>query len=225
MKRLMLSVAPALVLAPTAQAHVSLHPNVIPAAQFAALVVRVPNERPDATTEVRVRFPPGFIFVSYAPVPGWTAKIVYRKLAKPVTAFGESHDQEVGDVIWSGGEIASGQFVDFPLSVSVPNGRVGAKLTFKTLQTYSSGEVVRWIGAPSSEAPAPQIALAGRNAPAQDVPAGPRVTAPTSTVAASSGDDDDDDSSTETLAVALGAVGCVAGLAALGVVLIRGRRT
>jgi len=51
------------------------------------------------------------------------------------------------------------------------------------------------------------------------------VTAPTSTVAASSDDDDDDDNSTATLAVALGAVGCVAGLAALGVVLIRGRRT
>jgi uncharacterized protein YcnI len=214
--------AAALVLAPAAQAHVTVHPNVLPTGQFVQLVVRVPSERPDAdTTRVDVQLPPGFIFVSYAPVPGWTVKIVNRKLSQPVTVFGEQHDEEVGQVIWSGGKIAPGEFIDFPLSVSLPNGPPGARLTFKALQTYSGGEVVRWIGAPSSESPAPQIVLAAKNAPAQDVPAGP---AAATAAPAATTDDEEGDDSTATVAVILGAVGAVAGIAALAIALFR-RRT
>jgi hypothetical protein len=42
--------------------------------------------------------------------------------------------------------IAPGQFRDFGLSVGVPEGNAGDALTFKALQTYAGGEVVRWIG-------------------------------------------------------------------------------
>ena len=214
--------AAALGLAPAAQAHVTMHPNVLPTGQFVQLVVRVPSERSDAdTTRVDVQLPPGFIFVSYEPVPGWAVKIVYRKLSQPITVFGEQHDQEVDQVIWTGGKIASGEFIDFPLSVSLPNGDPGTRLTFKVLQTYSSGEVVRWIGAPSSESPAPQIMLAGKNAPAQDVPAGP--TAATAAPAATTGDVEEGDDSKATVAIVLGTVGAIAGIAALAVALLRRR--
>ena len=40
----------------------------------------------------------------------------------------------------------------------MPN-QAGKALTFKALQTYSSGEVVRWIGPPDAEEPAPQVTL------------------------------------------------------------------
>ena len=211
----------ALIAAPAAHAHISVHPNVIPAGQFAQVVVRVPSERSDAdTTRVDVRLPSGFIFVSYEPVPGWSTRITYRKLAQPVTAFGESHDQEVDRVTWTGGKIGAGQFVDFPLSVAMPDATPGTLLTFKALQTYSDGDVVRWIGSPSSENPAPQVALAGEDAPAQDVLAGPRTTAaPTP-----AGDDDDEgDDVTEYLALGLGALGAAAGVVALALVLVRRR--
>ena len=36
----------------------------------------------------------------------------------------------------------------------------GKALTFKALQTYTGGEVVRWIGPPDADEPAPQVTLA-----------------------------------------------------------------
>jgi hypothetical protein len=42
--------------------------------------------------------------------------------------------------------------------VQIP-GKAGDKLTFKALQTYSNGEVVRWIGAPDANEPAPQVTV------------------------------------------------------------------
>jgi uncharacterized protein YcnI len=199
----------ALAAAAAAEAHVTVHPNRVPARSFTAVVVRVPNERSDAdTTKVDVQLPPGFIFVSTAAMPGWTAKVVTEKLAKPVTVEGERHDTEVREVIWSGGKIAPGEFLDFPLSVSTPD-EPGTTLTFKAVQTYSNGEVVRWIGDPSADEPAPQVALTARDAPIEDVPAG---------IAASSGGSDDIRAK---VALGLGIAGLVAGLLALALVVIR----
>ena len=38
-------------------------------------------------------------------------------------------------------------------------GKAGDKLTFKALQTYTGGEVVRWIGAEGSDNPAPIVTV------------------------------------------------------------------
>ena len=48
--------------------------------------------------------------------------------------------------------------MEFPLSVGVP-GKSGDTLTFKALQTYDNGDVVRWIGAPDADEPAPTITI------------------------------------------------------------------
>jgi uncharacterized protein len=166
--------AAALAVPAAASAHVTLHPNVLPSGGFTVVGVRVPNERDNArTTKVDVKFPPGFIFVSYQPMPGWTATILSRKLAKPVTVFGEKHTTEVDRVVWSSKTgIGPGQFVEFPLSVAVPAAKPRSVLTFKALQTYSNGEIVRWIGSPSADAPAPQVLVASQNAAIGDFPAG-----------------------------------------------------
>lgn len=57
------------------------------------------------------------------------------------------------------GIIRPGEFRDFGLSLGRPEGESGSKLTFKALQTYEGGEVVRWIGGPDSDEPAAQVAL------------------------------------------------------------------
>lgn len=153
-----------LALPAAAGAHVTLQPSEAPAGGFTRLDVRVPNERDTkGTTKVVVQMPPGFIFASYEPVPGWKGKITKRKLDKPVEAFGEQYDEEVATVSFTGdgktGIIAPGQFRDFGLSLGIPEGKPGSKLTFKALQTYEGGEVVRWIGPPDADEPAPQVAL------------------------------------------------------------------
>jgi periplasmic copper chaperone A len=158
------SAAALLALAPVASAHVTLQPEEVPAGGFTRLDVRVPTERDNASTaKVEVQFPPGFLFASTEPVPGWDAKIVERKLDKPVEQFGEQISEEVGQVSFTAkgkaAGIGPGEFQDFGLSLSVPD-KAGSMLTFKAVQTYSSGEVVRWIGPPDSEQPAPQVKLA-----------------------------------------------------------------
>ena len=45
-------------------------------------------------------------------------------------------------------------------------------LTFKTVQTYSDGKVVRWIGAPDSDQPAPTIDVTAKGGVLQDVAGG-----------------------------------------------------
>jgi uncharacterized protein YcnI len=88
-----------------AAAHVTLQPSEVPAGGFTRLDVRVPTERPDAsTTKVEVQFPPGFTTVSTEPVPGWTAKVARVKLAKPqVNDEGEKITDRVDTVTWTAG--------------------------------------------------------------------------------------------------------------------------
>jgi uncharacterized protein len=195
-----------------AQAHVTVQPNTATAGSYMVESVRVPNERDDASTvKLDLQLPPGFAEVSYEARPGWSVKVGRAKLAKPVQTDDGPVTEEVRRITFTGhgaqGRIGPGQFMDFPLSVQVP-GRAGDKLTFKALQTYSNGEVVRWIGAPDSESPAPVLTVIG--APATDA-AAPRPVAPASADAgggASKG--------LGVTALVLGALGLIAGVAALG---------
>ena len=41
----------------------------------------------------------------------------------------------------------------------MPDGKPGSEVTFKALQTYQGGEVVRWIGPPDADEPAPTVTL------------------------------------------------------------------
>ena len=201
-------VASALAVPAAAEAHVTLQPNSAAAGAFTVENVRVPNERDDASTvKVDLQLPHGFVFASYEPKPGWKVKMTKAKLAKPIQTDDGPIDEEVRRITFTGrgpnGKIAPGQFMDFPLSVQIP-GKPGDKLTFKALQTYSNGEVVRWIGAPDSDTPAPVVTVTGDSAK-------PAATAPP---ARSEGG-----GASKGLGVAalvVGALGLVAGLAALG---------
>jgi periplasmic copper chaperone A len=167
--------AVALALPAAASAHVTLQPSSAPADGFTRLDVRVPNERDDsATTKVDVQLPPEFAFVSYEPRPGWKVTIKRAKLEQPIKTEDGEIDEVVSQLTWTGdgkiGRIAPGQFVDFGLSLRMPNGRPGDKLTFKALQTYDNGEVVRWIGPEGSDEPAPTVTLTS-GAPTASAPA------------------------------------------------------
>jgi uncharacterized protein YcnI len=147
--------------ATAAWAHVEIAPDAAPAGQDVRFDVRVPNERDNsATTKLDLKMPPGFVFVSYQPVAGWHVKVTTQKLARPVVSEGERATERVSQITWTGsgskGRIGPGQFQDFGLSAKIP-GRPGQRLTFKALQIYDDGQVVRWIGPPDSDEPAPQV--------------------------------------------------------------------
>jgi uncharacterized protein YcnI len=175
-KSIAVPVVAALLLAPAgAQAHVSIHPNTIPAGAFATIDVRVPGEQQGSFVKrVDTLLPAGFTSVDYEPVPGWSVKLVESKLAKPVVEDGETIDTAVSQIVWTWtgpqGKIGDGQFVQFPLSVAIPDGASGRPLEFRTVETYGDGQVVHWID-PSLDAehPAPRINVTAKGGVIADV--------------------------------------------------------
>src|SRR3954447_16910445 len=150
-----------------AQAHVEVQPEQVAGGDFAVIAVRVPNERDDAaTTKLHVILPrtQPLGSVQTTAMPGWTARTVTRKLAKPIEVFGAEIDRVVSEVTWTatGGGVRPGQFQDFPLSLGqLPD---SGRLVFTALQTYGDGQVVRWNevsadGGAEPEHPAPSLAL------------------------------------------------------------------
>jgi uncharacterized protein YcnI len=158
-----------------AQAHVSLYPNTIPAGAFATLDVRVPGEQEGAyVKEVDVLFPQGFTGVDYENVPGWSTKVIETKLATPIKEDGETIDTEVSQIVWTWtgplGKVGNGQFIQFPLSLAIPENATGKALEFRTVQTYSNGRVVHWISPSlSAEHPSPRINVTAKGGVIQDV--------------------------------------------------------
>jgi len=141
-------------------AHVRLQPEEVEAGAYTVLHVNVPNESPGlATTKVVVEFPPGFTYALYRPIVGWSGKVKMTKAAKSIIG-GQVSPARVSRVTWTaqerGAEIQPEQFEEFPIAVQIPD-KAGEMLTFRALQTYENGDVVRWVGGPSSQAPAPQV--------------------------------------------------------------------
>jgi uncharacterized protein YcnI len=160
MRKLLASLASGaavLALAGPASAHVTVQPTEAPVGSFFRFVVRVPNERDDATTtKVEVQFPQNLVFVSFQDTAGWKRTVRMKHLDEPIEVFGEEVDEVVGSVTWSGGSIAPHEFEEFGFSAKVPDGE--EVLEFPAIQTYDSGDVVRWIGPPESEEPAARVA-------------------------------------------------------------------
>jgi uncharacterized protein len=128
--------------------------------------------------------------------------------------------------------VNNNQFIDFPLSLAIPDSAAGRALEFRTVQTYSNGQVVHWIE-PSltAEHPAPRINVTAKGGVVEEIAgdeAGPQAgqtaqdqsaSAPTPAAAKSTST-----GASKGLAIAaliLGALGLLAGLSAL--VLVRGK--
>ena len=211
-----------------ALAHITVTPGSAPPGSAAVLTFHVPNEEASAyTTRVDMQIPTDHPIAQLLvkPVAGWTIGVRTITLAKPLVTDDGQFTQAVSEVIWSGGRIAPGQFQDFSLSADpLPQG-VG-QLTFKTIQTYSNGDVVRWIdvaapGQAEPDHPAPLLTLtAGAAAPAGTAGAGSTA----GTAAASSGTASGSDGTARAIAAGGAAIGLL-GLALAGLCWRRFRAT
>jgi periplasmic copper chaperone A len=185
-------------------AHVTVDPAEANQGGFATLTFKVPNEKDDASTvQVEVEIPTDkpIASVSVQPIPGWTAAVTKTPLSAPVETDDGQVSEAVSKITWSGGEIQPGQFQQFPVSMGpLPK---ADELVFKTLQTYSDGDVVRWIevtpaGGEEPEHPAPVLTL-------EKVAEGAdhHAAADSDDEASATKDDSDshDDSSSDTLAI------------------------
>jgi uncharacterized protein len=171
------------------------------------LKVQLPSDKPLAS-------------VSILPKSGWSYLVTKSKLATPIKSDDGDITEAISTIDWKADSAASaikpGEFDQFVISAGpLPT---ASSITFKVLQTYSDGSVVSWIeqAAPGSSAepqhPAPTLTLA---------PAGTDASASGHSASSSA----DGDHTEATIATVLGGVGVLLGAAALGVVLIRTRRT
>lgn len=207
-----------LLFAAPAFAHITVSPTSVPAGSTTVLTFNVPNEESNAdTVKVDVQIPTDhpIALLLVQPVPGWSISVKTITLKKPITTDDGTFNQAVSEVIWSGGKIVPGQFQRFTISADpMPTGE--SQVAFKAIQTYSNGDVVRWIdlqqpgqGAPAH--PAPVVTLTTSTTPAS--------TAHTSSAPAAAA------SGTDGLSRALGIAGLVVGLLACLLALMVARRS
>jgi periplasmic copper chaperone A len=170
--------AAALAAPAAAQAHISLHPNTIPAGAFVTLDVRVPGEQEGAYAyKVDMLVPPGLTAIDTQNAPGWSVKEIFTKPARPIQTDEGPVDEEVSQIIWTGdrsklGRLQNGTFIQFPLSIAIPDNLAGRSLAFKAVQYYSNGKVVHWIGPPNAEFPAPTVNITAKGGLVEDVAGG-----------------------------------------------------
>lgn len=215
MRKLLFICAAALVVTPAAAAHVTLNPDAAPAESFTRFAIRVPTERDNPTVSVTVQLPVGLTFVSFQPKPGWRRTVKMAKLEPPIEVFGERITERVAEVTWTGGSIGPGEFDEFGMSARMPS-TAGRELVFPSIQTYSNGEVVRWIGPPDADEPAPRVKVEAA-APEEEPTAAETETEPADEEEADEADD------RANLALGFGIAGLVAGLGALALSFFRRR--
>jgi uncharacterized protein len=165
------ALVPAVVLltAAPAWAHVTVSPSEASAGSETTLTFQVPNEKEDAnTTKVQVSFPQEHPIADaqVEAIPGWSAVVATTQLKTPITTDeGASLTEGVNTITWTatdGKGIQPGYFQQFKVAVGLPDDTT--TLEFPALQTYSDGDVVRWIdpvieGGPEAEFPEPTVTL------------------------------------------------------------------
>ena len=214
-----LVVAIVFALALPASAHVTVDPPSAPQGSTVKLSFLAPNEEASAKmTELAVSFP----VPPETPIPtvtveakaGWTVKVTTTKLAKPLVTDDGSIDDIVSLIDWKAitpaDGIAVGQFGEFTIDADgLPDNE--SQVVFKAIQTYSNGDIVRWIdpvtpGGPEADHPTPILELTkpGGDATATTAPSSDTGTG---TVASASTKDNS--------ARALGIIGIALGAVAL----------
>lgn len=217
-----------LALAAPAAAHVTVNPSDATKGGYTKVAFRVPNETDKAdTTKVEINLPADtpIASVSLKPLIGWTAVADKTKLATPIKSDDGEIAEAVTKITWTaaaGSAIKPGQFQEFEISLGpLPN---TDQVVFKALQTYSDGNIVRWIDEPTTdgteaEHPAPVLKLA---AGAGDGMHGAAASGPAAQ-AAPAGDEGDGDGGGNG-GTAFGIAGIVLGLAGLAAGLLAYRR-
>lgn len=127
------------ILAAPAAAHVQVRPAEVAPDDPVLWTVMVPNEQRAQTTSVEVQLPEGVTPFSYVDVPGWKRELVMAP------------DKSVKSVKWTG-SLASDGLGLFNFLATSPSEE--GEIQWKAIQTYSNGDVVRWIGGPDSDEPA-----------------------------------------------------------------------
>jgi len=144
MKKAILTVSLIMLTATMALAHIRIFPTDSTVGAREKYTMRVPNEKPVASSKVEGEFPVGLQVYDFEFKPGW--KIDFKKDAK-------------GNIVgatWTG-KIQPYEFVEFGMLAINP--KEGTDLTWKFIQYYDDGTKEEFTGPVGSRLPSPVVTL------------------------------------------------------------------
>jgi uncharacterized protein YcnI len=208
-----------LALAVPAAAHITTDPSEAPSDGFATVAFQVPHGCEESpTTQFSVQIPASVASATPAISPNWTVKIKEGK-KDPVELHGEKITSGVSEVIYTAKTPLPADRLDMVyMSLKMPAGKPGESIYFPTVQKCEQGET-RWIQTPAEgeseddlESPAPAVVL---TAAAEQPSAHMEQASADVDTAGASVDDDSAPEWVTIVALVLGALGLVAGVAGL----------
>ena len=127
--------AVAAVLAPAAQAHISVSPESVVLRESTEFTITVPAEGGLTTNRVQVLFPSQVSVYAVADAPGWTTRILRRA------------DGRLRGAEWTGGTIPPDQYATFTvLGTPFEEGTS----VWRSEQGTTNGKVKKWTGPPET---------------------------------------------------------------------------
>jgi uncharacterized protein YcnI len=238
MKRIKTRVAAAtglltLALAGTAGAHITADPGEAPSDGYATVSFQVPHGCEESpTTQVRIQIPPSVPSVTPSVHPLWDVSTNEGKKDK-VELHGETITRGVSEVTYTAKQPLPPDRLDsFAISLKFPAGEEGESVYFPTIQRCEKGQT-RWIQIPAEgesaeelEEPAPAVVLTaaegghgGAAASEEESSAQPAASVQAASVS------NDDDGAPMWLAITALAVGALGLLAGIGGMITARRRT
>jgi uncharacterized protein YcnI len=151
----------ALLLSPSASAHVTLETQQAAAGSTYKAVLRVGHGcGTSPTTAIRVRIPDGMIAVKPMPKPGWELTTKIAPYAQPIKYYETTLTEGVTEIAWTGGSLPDAWYDEFVFRGRLPDAAPGTTIWFPIVQECADG-ANRWIEIPAQ----------GRSADDYDYPA------------------------------------------------------
>lgn len=131
-----------MVVAPLAEAHVTVNPSESSTNGYIKYGVRVPVEKDINTTELTLFVPEEVNVTTVQPDPDWDH------------TFEKNDSEQITSVTWkaNNGGIGPNEFTEFSFVGVNPD--EATEVSWEAHQTYEDGSVVEWVDEPGSEQPA-----------------------------------------------------------------------
>ncbi|MFN7102557.1 MAG: copper chaperone PCu(A)C [Pseudorhizobium sp.] len=171
-KTLLMSAAVGAAAAGSANAHATFTASTVTADSYVVMALQVPHGCDgQATNEVRLELPEGFVFAKPQPKPGWDLEIIQGDYESSYDNHGASVTSGPVEIRWKGGELADEHYDTFVVRGKVSGIEGGTVLAFPATQMCGTDASVAWteVAAPGTDphslkSPAPTVTVAAQEA-------------------------------------------------------------
>lgn len=151
----------------SAEAHATFIESTVKAESYVVMSLQVPHGCDgEATNEVRMELPEGFVFAKPQPKPGWTLEITEGDYAHSYDNHGTPVTSGPVEIRWTGGDLPDAYYDTFVVRGKISGIEGGTVLAFPATQLCGGDASVAWteVAAPgtdphSLESPAPTVTV------------------------------------------------------------------